>query len=393
LGDLDHNVAKNFWNTHKFSDVELVVSNGSYQAHKVLLAASSPLLSKMLQENTNNAKLVIPVESKNESELFIMMLQYIYSGQISMVTLDQVTPLLSMAHKYGLRPLKEQCGYILAQNVNADNAFEFLRIAKEFAGIESLQTACAHFISKNFKELVQDKHHSLLKLDVYTFKKMLENNELNVRTEREVFDAVVKYVSQYDNKASREDVLTTLLPSIRFNLIPLKHLIEVVEIHPVVKDHPLLKKLLYETYRYKVMPSMKPPYTTRHRKGMSIQYEFSTDKKGPNVTISTDKRTATNTLGTYVVAHSSDFDDDGIWIFRLKVNNSSYCGIGVVDETLNSYTREFHNQPGCYVYYMSGPGYSNGVSDGSIEGFATGDTVTVILNMEEKSFKLVKKEE
>lgn len=98
--------------------------------------------------------------------------------------------------------------YIAANNVNADNAFQFLQVASSFGGVESLQvllslffdakkTACAHFISKNFLELLHDKSQAIFKLDPFTFKKMIESEDLRIKTERDVFEAVLKYVAQF----------------------------------------------------------------------------------------------------------------------------------------------------------------------------------------------------
>lgn len=63
-------------------------------------------------------------------------------------------------------------------------------------------------------------------------------------------------------------------------------------------------------------------------------------------------------MGTYDVVHSAEFYDEGIHVFRVKVVNSSYVGIGeiyelhkcnllgIVDEAMTTYNQEFHNKPG-----------------------------------------------
>ncbi len=98
--------------------------------------------------------------------------------------------------------------------------------------------------------------------------------------------------------------------------------------------------------------------------------------KGPSVTISSDGRTAVNSAATYEVATGSEAFEDGLHIWRLKVNVCVYVGVGIVDTTMTNYSAEFHLQPGCYVYYWSGPGYTNGRSDGNIEGFTASDCIT-----------------
>jgi hypothetical protein len=49
----------------------------------------------------------------------------VYTGEIQVVS-DDITPLLAMAGTYGVNPLKEACGELLAKQLNDDSVFYLL---------------------------------------------------------------------------------------------------------------------------------------------------------------------------------------------------------------------------------------------------------------------------
>jgi len=146
---------------------------------------------------------------------------------------------------------------------------------------------------------------------------------------------------------------------------------------------------MYETYRYKVMPETKPSYITKYRKGLMYQLNFN-DLCGPNIIVSPDKKSASNHGSTYSVATSGEGYSEGVFIWRMRVSLCNYLGIGIVDTSLANLNGEFHTVPGCYVYYMSGPAYTNGKGDGNVESFTSGDIMSIYLDMNEKYFRLFK---
>jgi len=193
-----------------------------------------------------------------------------------------------------------------------------------------------------------------------------------------------------EGKDKMDSIFTSLLPCLRLNLLPMKFVVEELENHSQLKHLPILHELLHELYRWRVHPNSQTRFLRKHRKGLNIHTSFHQTNKGPSLTVSFDTRTATNTAGTYEVATGNEAFEDGLHIWRLKINVCVYVGIGIVDTAMTNYSAEFHLQAGCYVYYWSGPGYTNGRSDGNIEGFTAGDVITIVLNMSTKTLFLVK---
>lgn len=385
-----HPFIKDLYNNPRYSDLKLKVNTTNKNSivlncHKLLLHSYSyfrPLVQELTLPTQNELEVTIDDEFL---ELFQMMIRYIYGGELEGVPLTQVPKLLFLANKFEIKSLKECCGEILGKNVTAETVISYLNLARDSGGVESLQQSCAAFLAKHFKE------HSdvLMTMDSFTFRKMLESSDIVIKNEKEILECIFKYSSQFTEKSKRDEVLSKLLPAVRFNLFSVAYLVESVENDPMIKHLPVLHKLLYETYRFKVMPEYPPSYNTKYRKGLMFQLQFN-DLCGPNIIISPDKKHALNNGTTYSVATSGDGYDEGVFIWRIKISLCNYLGVGIVDATLNNYNAEFHNVPGCYVYYMSGPAYTDGRSDGNTETFTTGAVISVVLDMNEKYFRIFK---
>lgn len=116
------------YENRKFCDVTLCASGKEYQAHKVILAAQSPVFSAMfehnMEENQNNRVDVTDIEGEVLEEL----LRFIYTGKV--VNLENLAKdLLPAADKYGFERLKVLCGKALCQNISIENATEILVLA------------------------------------------------------------------------------------------------------------------------------------------------------------------------------------------------------------------------------------------------------------------------
>ena len=124
----------------KFSDVTLVASQKyntkgdsssapfEFPAHKVILAARSPVFASMfehsMQESTNNKVVIDDVCPDALKE----MLMYIYTGEVSDVG-NVAYDLLYAADKYQLDDLKSFCEQQLSKSLKVENAARMVQFA------------------------------------------------------------------------------------------------------------------------------------------------------------------------------------------------------------------------------------------------------------------------
>ncbi|XP_057339877.1 speckle-type POZ protein-like [Microplitis mediator] len=110
------------------SDVELIVQEEKFQAHKLVLMVRSPVFRAMLTTDMKeNREKTVTIKDMN-SEVFKSMLEFIYTDEVS--DLDDVAEqLLEAADKYQIPTLKEICAESLCKSVTIDNASRLLALA------------------------------------------------------------------------------------------------------------------------------------------------------------------------------------------------------------------------------------------------------------------------
>lgn len=116
----------------RFSDVVFYIRGREFPAHKVILAARSPIFLAMFEETPDNfGKHVKPhrIEIKEvEPEIFLQTLKYIYTGRVDHID-SMAAPLLAAADKYALKQLKTICEESLVRNMSSANVGSIYMLA------------------------------------------------------------------------------------------------------------------------------------------------------------------------------------------------------------------------------------------------------------------------
>ncbi|XP_029723523.2 speckle-type POZ protein-like [Aedes albopictus] len=131
----------------KYTDVTVVVGERQIRAHKVVLAAHSPVFDAMfrsdMQESSQN---VIEIDDF-DYEVVQEMMTYIYSDSSPKIE-NLVCSLLRAADKYELGRLKALCEQTLCDKVSVDTAVEYQALAVLYNAAQ-LQRIAAAFIADN----------------------------------------------------------------------------------------------------------------------------------------------------------------------------------------------------------------------------------------------------
>jgi speckle-type POZ protein len=130
----------------KYADFVFKVENEKIAAHKVILAARSPVFDAMFQHDMQE-------NQTNETEItdvalaaFKALLRFIYTGHCEVGNLTE--DLLMAANKYDIQDLKEICAKELRKKLTVDNAVRLL-VLSDLNQSEDLKDGAIHFINKN----------------------------------------------------------------------------------------------------------------------------------------------------------------------------------------------------------------------------------------------------
>lgn len=166
--DLLRNHITEYYVDEKFTDVIIEVDGGELKAHKMILAAHSPVFAGMF----GNASTTTGGDTANKNRIKIddmklnvakSMMEYIYTNKEPGRNYELTTELMIVAKKYEIEGLKIMCEEILYNNITTDNGTDTLIIANKH-GIQELKDAIIQYIkdhgsvlnSNKFKEIERD---------------------------------------------------------------------------------------------------------------------------------------------------------------------------------------------------------------------------------------------
>ena len=112
------------------SDVQIKCGDQTFDAHKFILSARSPVLSRMLQAEMREKRSGIVDLEDASPEMVSELLKFIYTGSCCVNDKEPepqiVCDLLQAADKYELENLKEMCQYALASTLTPKNSMQVI---------------------------------------------------------------------------------------------------------------------------------------------------------------------------------------------------------------------------------------------------------------------------
>lgn len=157
------------------SDVTFVVDGEKFHAHKLVLAARSPVFKAKFFGSSEQSNEVVITDM--EPMVFKAMLHYIYrdtlpdeeptspnsSSSSSSSTTETLTErLLAVAHLYGLRRLRLLCESKLCRSITVNTVATTLALADSYHATD-LKGACLKFAAENLSGVMRSKGFEYLK--------------------------------------------------------------------------------------------------------------------------------------------------------------------------------------------------------------------------------------
>ncbi|GBM09567.1 Speckle-type POZ protein [Araneus ventricosus] len=152
---------KSLYDKNFLCDVKLKTSTDTFNAHKVILSASSSVFEAMfsndMKEKDSNC---VNIEDLSD-ETISRMLAYIYTARIEDLTWERASLLYAAADKYAIFSLKNICSSYIKDNFSPSNAGEVLLLS-EFHADSDLKSAVQNYMLKHLKEIINSDGWKLL---------------------------------------------------------------------------------------------------------------------------------------------------------------------------------------------------------------------------------------
>ena len=125
---------KKFYLSKEMSDVQIKCGDQTFDCHKMILSARSPVFSRMLQSEMKEKASGVVDLTDTRPEVVKELLKFIYSGtcyndkeEEPEPGVDIVCELLEAADKYELEHLKKMCEYTLSSSLTSENSIQVCR--------------------------------------------------------------------------------------------------------------------------------------------------------------------------------------------------------------------------------------------------------------------------
>ncbi|XP_078383768.1 kelch-like protein 28 [Oculina patagonica] len=220
-----------FRKSQAFCDVFLVVDDCRLPAHKVVLAASSPVFkakftSELTGEKSGNEFEVVLPEFHPDSKTIEELLNYVYTGEIG-ISEENAEELLVIADYFDIPSLKETCAEFLMISLKPSNCLA-IQIFAERYGHDLLHEAATEYICNHLAAIW--KTEEFLSSDCSDVKELICGERLVIKTqkgEEEVFDGIRTWV--YHEKETRERFFAELFRHVRLSAMSLQFITEVID--------------------------------------------------------------------------------------------------------------------------------------------------------------------
>eukprot|EP00057_Strongylocentrotus_purpuratus_P016807 XP_011671281.1 PREDICTED: kelch-like protein diablo isoform X1 [Strongylocentrotus purpuratus] len=254
----------------KLCDVILDIEGTRIPAHRIVLASFCQYFYTMFTGEMKEAGLAEITMKEVKPRAMEQLIDYAYSGEL-MIHIDTVQALLNTASMLQLPDVQASCSEFLKKQLHPANCLGIRNFADAHTCTD-LKLASGHYAVTHFNEVAYEEE--FLQLTKEQLSELLQSEDLNVASEEEVYNAIIRWV--YHDKASRGDHIAELLQEMRMPLLSPRFLVDIVEAEDLIKQDMKCRDLLDEAKNYYMLPerrnSLRPSQITPRKSTVGSIY-------------------------------------------------------------------------------------------------------------------------
>ncbi|KAK3917898.1 Kelch-like protein 10 [Frankliniella fusca] len=206
----------------------------SLKVHRAILSAVSPFFKALFTNSLSGGggqEVCEVTLTECGAEALRPILDYAYTGQ-SGVTARTVERLLPLADRLGVVGVVQQCCSFLLAEMQPENCLGILRFARQYF-CHDLEESGRRFVLHHFRKILH-RSQELYDLTADELRRILADDELNVRGEEVVLEAVQRWVDR--DAPARRQHLPELLACVRLGRMSLDFLNGAAQAYSSSKD-------------------------------------------------------------------------------------------------------------------------------------------------------------
>jgi hypothetical protein len=231
--------------------------------HSLWLSVQSTYFLSLLHSSgmkeTHDAEVHIKIP-ESEENAHLNLLEAMYHGDIlNDKTVDELLAVLELADKYDVKFVFKICKYILQKNATtfkiSMKIMHVIKVKHNMNDVEDLAETLQLVLAQEFSPLDENwQSEKFANLSEPSLKYLLSSDDLIVASENTVFHALMNWIEQNAvDPANLEE--TNLLAVVRFKLVTIDYLYNVIKNHPITTKMPKFNQLFLDGMIYHAMPS------------------------------------------------------------------------------------------------------------------------------------------
>jgi len=292
-------VLSSLLNNPSTHDVTFKTSDGgSVSAHRVIVAAGSPVFHAMLYGNMKESSQKEIGLTSVDAATFKILIIFMYSGKVE-INSDNCLDVLEAASYFNIAVLETKSSDFIASAINVENCCSIATVAsaKKF---DTLLKKCLAFVDFNCEKIVD--HSSFYSLPCDIVLAICQSSSLHIN-EIDLFLALVKWQKKQEGNISKNDS-EKLLKEIRYPMISIEDLLG--KVRPTKWADPVLYTLALEHHYkpdiYDGPPNQLAPRNSRkHFEITNVTPNITASKSGRSVTITKSEISANDWDGLCVM--------------------------------------------------------------------------------------------
>ncbi|XP_063444751.1 kelch-like protein 24 [Mytilus trossulus] len=253
--EICHGLAQALSN-EEFTDIKIIIDDKTFNCHRIVLSIMSPYFSAMFASGMKECQDGVVHLQNVESEAFEKILKFIYGGQ-DFIDTENVDSLLQAAVMLQIKCLQERCEEYMVGKLDPENSLGAWKLAQGH-GCLCLAERAFQFILYYFEQIC--KTEDFLAIDCDELLQIIDNNNLNIKSEELVCEAVMKWV--HFNVDTRIKDLPRIFEKLRLPLIQPEYLIDVLEQDKLIRHDQSCRDVLEEAKRYHLLPARRQEFVS-----------------------------------------------------------------------------------------------------------------------------------
>ena len=258
-------------------DVVLDIGGVKIQAHRLVLAASSSYFYSMFVMDMKEKKQDVVKLQGVDPEAMQLLVEFAYTTKLQITTFN-VQSLMTAASLFNFPSVFTATSNFLCKQLHPSNCLGIRHFAKTLNSSE-LVNAATIFFRDHFTDTIENDE--FLHLSAEDLALLLDSNDLNVRMEEEVYEAVQMWVEHAPQDRNKN--LPLLLSSVRLPLLSISYLTTNVGNNAYIRVSLECRDLLDEAKNFHLMPEkfVQSKKDIFHPRKSTVGLLFAIGGRGP----------------------------------------------------------------------------------------------------------------